>query len=242
QETVDDSLLLQTELAEDASVRIDDRRDAGVGRAHHWQTLLDGAKLCLMKMLIRTSARAEPRIVGDVQEPAGSLRIVGDLVGKNDLVANERPRRRRARDREQARTGAGTEAAADAGELQEAETLHEILKRKIFAERHEMDLVVAAEDLTLVADHDETVVDALGSKTSVGVALGDCSRRSHEQARALRQHIADFVKRLRGVGEEQGNRRLRPDHERAVEPLSARAGFGEIEIGVENLGAVLRAP
>ena len=106
-----------------------------------------------------------------------------------------------------------------------------------------MDLVVAAEDLTLVADHDETVVDALGGKTSVGVALGDHSRRSHEQARALRQHIADFVKRLRGVGEEEGNRRLRPDHERdAVEPLSAAAGFGEIEIGVEDLGAVLRAP
>ncbi len=59
-----------------------------------------------------------------------------------------------------------------------------------------MDLVVAAEDLTLVADHDEAVVDALSGEAPFGVVLLDHSRRSNEQARAIWQHIGDVLKRL----------------------------------------------
>src|SRR5262245_31865645 len=144
QKPVDGSFLLETKLGQYAPVGIDDGRDSGIGGAYHRQALFDGAKLCLMKMLIGTEAGAEPRIVGDVEKPSWSLRTVDHLVGKNDLVANQRPRRRGAGDREQSGPGPSAEAAADAGELQEAEAFHEIPKREIFAERHEVDFVVAA--------------------------------------------------------------------------------------------------
>src|SRR6187431_1535326 len=113
-----------------------------------------------MKMLIGAGAAAEPRIVGHVEKPARPRTAVGYLVGKDDLVADERPRRRSAGDREQARAGAGAEASAHAGELEDAETLHEVLERQILAERHEMDLVVAVEHLALVADREQAVIDA----------------------------------------------------------------------------------
>src|SRR4029077_14083431 len=56
QNAVDDSLFLQTELGQHASVRIDDSRDASVGGVYHRQALLDGAKFSLVKMLIGTGA------------------------------------------------------------------------------------------------------------------------------------------------------------------------------------------
>ena len=122
QKPVDNSFFLESELAEHASVRIDNRRNACVGGAHHRQTLLDCAKLSLMEVLIGTGAAAEPGVVGHVEKPARPLRFIHDLVGKNDLIADERPRRRSAGDRKQARTCAGAEASAHAGHLEDAET------------------------------------------------------------------------------------------------------------------------
>lgn len=80
--------------------------------------------------------------------------LVGHLIGKNDFVADQRARRRGARDGEQARAGARAEAATHAGELHDAMTLHEILERQILTEGHEVDLVVAADDLRLVVKYE----------------------------------------------------------------------------------------
>src|SRR4029079_18813442 len=95
QKPVDDSFFLESKLAEHASVRIDNRRNACVGGAHHRQTLLDCAKLSLMEVLIGTGAAAEPGVVGHVEEPARTS-VAEHFIRKNDLIADERPRRRSA--------------------------------------------------------------------------------------------------------------------------------------------------
>ena len=101
------AFLAETDLGENAPVRIDHRRDAGIGGADDRQALLDGADSRLMKVLIGTRAGSEPGVVGDVEQPARPAPLLGDIVGKDDLVADQRACRRRARDGEESRTCAG---------------------------------------------------------------------------------------------------------------------------------------
>jgi hypothetical protein len=62
--------------------------------------------------------------------------------GKDDLVADERQRERRAGHGDEPAAIAGEKPAALFGELLQAETFEEVLERQIFAERHQMHFVV----------------------------------------------------------------------------------------------------
>ena len=173
----------------------------------------------------------------------GRLPLSDDIVGKDDLIADERARRRRAGDREQARAGAGAEAAAHAGELHDAETLHEVLERQILAERHEMDLVVAVEDLALVVDHEQAVIDARRDEAILRVALLDNPAEPTSKLVPSGSRSPMAV----SASEESASRKGTAvsgqiTSEMPSRPGVAAAGLGEIEIVVEDLGAVLRAP
>src|SRR5262245_6889031 len=91
---------------------------------------------------------------------------LGDLMREDDLVADERRRWRRARDGQESRLPPHTEAAAHVSELHHAETFERVLEGEILAERHEVNLVVAASDATLAVDDKNAVVDAVADKPS----------------------------------------------------------------------------
>src|SRR4029450_13950284 len=121
----------------------------------------DGANLRLMKMLIGAGARSEPRIVGDVEQPARMCSRVGNLMREDDLVTDERRRRRCVGNGQESRALPLAEAAAHVSELHHAETFEKDLEGEILAERHEVNLVVAAGDATLAVDDENAVVDAV---------------------------------------------------------------------------------
>ena len=126
--------------------RINDRGDAGIGGAHERQAFLDGADARLLQMLIGTGAVSEPAVIGDVDDPAGPLAARHNITRKNDLVADQRQRNRRAWYSDRPAPIAGKETAALLGELLKTEMREDPFERQIFAERHEMDFVVERDD------------------------------------------------------------------------------------------------
>ena len=71
---------------------VDGNGDAGIGRAEHRTTRLDGSEHRTGKVLRDSASRAEPRIIGQVHQ---NLRAVSDEVSgklrKQNLIADERP-------------------------------------------------------------------------------------------------------------------------------------------------------
>ncbi len=92
--------LAETDLGENASIRIDDRRDAGIGGAHDRQTLLDGAHAAPDGNADR-DRRSMPNHASLVRlrSQPGRRPAVGHVIGEDDLVADERACRRRAGNR-----------------------------------------------------------------------------------------------------------------------------------------------
>src|ERR1700722_6154332 len=121
---------------------MDHRADSGVRRANQRQAFFDRAYARLLEMLIGAARNAEPAVIGDIDDPARPRLFGHHLARKDDLVADQGQRRRRAGHSDWPATIAGEKTAALFGELLEAETFEEVLERKIFAERHQMSLVV----------------------------------------------------------------------------------------------------
>jgi hypothetical protein len=69
---VEEARLPERKLGQDAPARVDDRRDAGVGRADERQPLLHGADAGLREVLVGTADLSEPRVVGDLEEEVGA--------------------------------------------------------------------------------------------------------------------------------------------------------------------------
>ena len=182
-------------------------------------------------MLVRTGARAKPAVIGEVEQPAGALpgsdhgwpaEISADVAikpsllvaarnrvaGKNDLVTDQRQEIRRSRRGLIAATVAGDESAAHLGELDETEPLEQILKRQVFAKRHEMDLIVDRKDRAAVADHVNRIVGARDDGAGRGVRRAN---RAGNQHLVRRQESRDLCKRIGFAHEEEWERRFRPD-------------------------------
>src|SRR5262245_65707552 len=121
---------------------------------------------------------------------------LGDLMREDDLVADERRRWRRARDGQESRLPPHTEAAAHVSELHHAEAFEKVLEGEILAERHEVNLVIAASDETLAVDDENAVVDAVADKQALDVTVLDEPPRSDEKRRSRRQHIGDGSERF----------------------------------------------
>ena len=79
----------------------------------------------LLEMLIGAGADTEPCIIGDIDEPAGSLTFRHCFVREDRLIADQRNHARRARHVHSAMTIAGDEAADNFGELHQADALQQ---------------------------------------------------------------------------------------------------------------------
>src|SRR5580693_5595165 len=66
---VEDTDIVEPEPPDHPAIRVDHAGDAIICGADERQPLLDGARPRDRKMLERTRAEAEPRIVGDVEQP-----------------------------------------------------------------------------------------------------------------------------------------------------------------------------
>ena len=126
----------------DAAQRVDHRRHAGIGGANERKTFLDGEHAGLLQMLVRPCTYAEPRVVGEVQEPARPFSRGHCLTGKDRLVADQRQHLRRAGHRHPPPPLARDEPTRHLGELHQPEAFEERLKRQVFAEGHKVQLIV----------------------------------------------------------------------------------------------------
>src|SRR5262249_41827765 len=162
---IEHALGTERQRFDDAPERIDDRGNSAIGRPYQRKPLFDRAYSRLLKMLIGACAGAEPSIIGQVEEPTGPFHAPGHgrpgevtadvaagpapalgarwrVPGENDFVADQRQKIWCSWRRLIAPLVAGDESAANLRELLQTEALEQLLKRQVFAEWHEMDLVV----------------------------------------------------------------------------------------------------
>src|SRR5258708_11016603 len=110
-------------------------------------------------MLIGTAAVAEPAVICDIDDPARALAARHHVARKNDLVADQRQRNRRAWYSDRPAPIAGKETAALLGELLKTKAPEDSFERQIFAERHEVHFVVKRDDRTGVVDGVHRLID-----------------------------------------------------------------------------------
>ena len=101
----------------------------------------------------------QPSFVTFTSQP-GRSSVRHGCAGKNRFVADQRQHLWRARHGHCAAAVAGDKPAAHLGELLQTRSLEQILQRQIFAERHQMHLVVDAEDRAVVVDHINRIICA----------------------------------------------------------------------------------
>ena len=75
---VDDAARVQTERRGDAAMGVDHGRDAVVGGADERDTFFYRPDPRLMQMLARSSGVAEPAVIGDVDDQAGTVVALDD--------------------------------------------------------------------------------------------------------------------------------------------------------------------
>src|SRR4029079_3210506 len=119
---------------------------------HQRQSLLDGPQPGLGQMLPRPWRVAKPRIVGEIEQPAGPVVRLDRSAGKDDLVTDQRANRWSSGEVEGAPPRTGREAARQFGQLAEAEALEEILEGQELAEGDEIDLVIGGQDRAVIAE------------------------------------------------------------------------------------------
>src|SRR5271165_1648880 len=96
-----------------------------------------------MQVLVGTGRVAEPGIVGDVNEPSGTLPFIGNPSGKDDLVADEREERGRPCRFDKGRlTGPGLEAVHTMREHTKSHSHQGLMKWNVLTERNKVSLVV----------------------------------------------------------------------------------------------------
>src|SRR5262252_266993 len=187
---------------DDAPERIDHRGNSAIGRPHQRKPLFDGAYSRLLEVLVGACTGAEPSIIGQVEEPAGPFHAPGHgrpveitadmavepalaftarhrVAGKNDFITDQRQKIRCSWRRLIAPLVSGDESAADLGELLQTEPLEQLLKRQVFAEWHEMDLVVDRKDRAVVADHVDRIVGARHGRMGRGFGRTDGAGDQH---------------------------------------------------------------
>src|ERR1700730_6529712 len=97
-------------------------------------------------------------------------------------------------------------------EVTQAEAVEDGLKRQIFAERHEMHLVVAVENMS-AAGNDLNGVEVPGAagRGTPSLIVRMCGAR--DENRILRQNRADFGKGSAIARQDERECRLRPDED-----------------------------
>src|SRR6516165_809156 len=165
QARVDQPFGAERQRLNDASERIDDCRDSGIGCPHQRQPFLDRPYARLLKMLIGTGAFPEPSVICEIErtsrplaaagderpdeiaadvivEPARTLAVRHRIAREYDLIADQRQKVGDARHMLVAAAIACDEPAAHPGELHKAKLLQHLLERKVLPERNQVHLVV----------------------------------------------------------------------------------------------------
>src|ERR1700679_3042779 len=112
------TLLTRAQTCDDTSLRIDDCGNTGIRGAHHGKSLFNRAQPRSQEVLVGTDRRwrTEPRIVGDVDQPARP-RNTDRRRGEQNLVADQRTGGRRARYGDRAWTVSRREIAGTVDQL-----------------------------------------------------------------------------------------------------------------------------
>ena len=166
-------------------------------------------------MLLRADRRAEPCVVGRVEDPVGPEQPVGDVTRKDDLVADGRRDQRNAGQRQSARPRPRREITRA---LDDALERQPVRQRHVFAEGHEVVLGVADQDLA------PPVIDLHGVEIECPAFCPDAVRRTGHQERACGQRRGDAGAGLRILVEISGKGRLGPEHQIDRFALGGEAG------------------
>src|SRR6185295_5439893 len=151
--------LAEPRLHQDAAVGIDHAGDPRVRGAYDRQTLLDGTQSRADEVLIRPGADAVPAVIGDVEQPLRAVASVDDVAREYRFITDQRPDRRQPRQSQRAWTRTRRKIRDPRRELRDER--QEPMQRHIFAERHQMKFVVAADNLSAAIDDGHAVPDLL---------------------------------------------------------------------------------
>src|SRR5262245_18004201 len=174
-------------------------------------------------MLVRTWAAPEPAVVRQIEHPAWPTpvadkerpaQIVTKMVIKpsapivvrhciareNDFVTNQRQHVGCARYRQVAPPIASNEGAASFGKLAQAQPLERVLKREIFAKRHEIDLVVDRSNSAVRADYVNGIVSPRDRFSGCGLRWTNSPCDQHG---TLAQQGGNLSERVRLPGEKK---------------------------------------
>ena len=135
-----------------AAERVNHGGNAGIGGAHQRQAFLDHPQPRLPEMLVGAGTDAEPAVVGEIEHPAGPVVARHRLAREDHLITDQRQHARRPRHVVAAAAIAREITAGYLGQLLQADALEQSLQRQIFAERHQMHLVVHDEDRAVMVD------------------------------------------------------------------------------------------
>ena len=119
----------------------------------------------------------EPLIIGDIEHELGFGRIGAEIARKDRLVADQRDEGRARPAGRQAVAIARGPAIGAGDELVDAEQLPEAGEGQVFAERHEVRLVVAGDDLAIGVDGEDGIVAGVVGVGLVGVEPARAGRR-----------------------------------------------------------------
>ena len=102
---IDDADFIELKTRLDAAVSVDNAGDSGIGGAHHRHTFFHCAETGAGKVLIWAGTASEPSVICQAQQPLRMIGSIGDFAGKDQLVADQRPDRRQARQMQRAGPG-----------------------------------------------------------------------------------------------------------------------------------------
>ena len=207
------------QLRRDAAQRIGGEGEAGIGGAHQAHPLFHGAQPRMMGMLGRPHCIGiEPGVIGEVEQELGAARIA-QIAGKDDFVANQDQGRRCVGQAHQpAARIAGRPAFGAGDELGHAQTRKDGGEGQIFAEWHQMGLVIGGHHFAIAIDGDHRIIGRLARRGAVESERP--ARHPGNEARLIGQHAGNARQRL-GIGfEEKWQARFGPDQMGdVVEPL-----------------------
>ena len=197
-------------------VGVDDGRDARIGDAHQGHALLYGAQAGGGEVLVGPRRTAEPTIVREIEKPPRTLARTCHPAWKDDLVADQWAKRRQAWQAQGRRPGAGRKIGSPLGQFGEAE---KAAQRHVFAERHQVGLIVGG-------DHPASGIDGMKAVPDPVRLLAprrDTGRAGNRDATPWGRP-ANEPQRLDVVGKGEGHHGLAPNHVGRRRPARHRSG------------------
>jgi hypothetical protein len=192
-----------------------------------------------MAMLGGSDRPIEPGIRGDVEDELGFVGIA-DIAGEHCLVADEREEWWRLGWRHQPAAVARGPAVRTRDELADAEQPPELGQRQVLAERYEVRLIVARDDLAIGIDgEDRVVARVIRDRDAFGIER--LARRTGQEHGTVRDHARDASERVWVLGQEEREDRFRPDDVRDV-GRDAAVAFTERDQPVHDVARVGDVP